>query len=92
MIADGWSIGISTAKDMTNRLVVVNLLKLKLKSLITLFVMLGVFKIAAWKSDVMPQSVVEAIDKLGERDFAAGFEVARKWAWGLDERLGKALS
>ncbi len=49
-------------------------------------------QIAAWKSQVMPAEVVEAIDKEAEKDFAANFALARQWALGLDVRLGKALS
>ena len=49
-------------------------------------------QIAAWKSEVMPPEVAEAIDREGERDFAASFELAHQWARGLDVRLGKALS
>lgn len=49
-------------------------------------------QIAAWKSQVMPAEVVEAIDREAEKDFAANFALARQWALGLDVRLGKALS
>lgn len=49
-------------------------------------------QIAAWKSQVMPAEVVEAIDREAAKDFAANFALARQWALGLDVRLGKALS
>ena len=48
-------------------------------------------QIARWKG-IMPPEVVDAIDREAERDFAAGFTLARQWANGLDVRLGKALS
>lgn len=49
-------------------------------------------QIQAWKDHVMPAEVVEAVNREGERDFAAGLALAYRWAWGLDVRLGKALS
>lgn len=49
-------------------------------------------QIAGWRERVMPAEVLEAIDREGERDFAAAIILARKWSWGLDVRLGKALS
>lgn len=49
-------------------------------------------QIAAWKSEVMPREVAEAIEREGERDFAADYQLAKWWARGLDVRLGKALS
>lgn len=49
-------------------------------------------QIAAWKARVMPAEVVEVIEREGERDSVAGYELAVQWGRGLDVRLGKALS
>lgn len=45
-----------------------------------------------WRDEVMPASVVEAIDQEAEKDFAAAIQLSTQWARGLDVRLGKALS
>lgn len=49
-------------------------------------------QLAGWRERVMPAAVLEAINREGERDFAAAIKLTREWAQGLDVRLGKALS
>lgn len=49
-------------------------------------------QLEGWRAEVIPAEVLATIQAAAEGDGMREIELLRRWSWGLDVRLGKALS